>query len=275
MKSNFSNITKPPIQIPSSLYREQNGVERGLMVSTRTTCPLNVPQQSSNITLGVRMRTSCSSQDKHLTHHVPYTWLMTVPHSEGSPHTHRKLLPWPLPSLLHVWVNAAWWKQEGKKKVWEKKTNTASCSLFLHKASGSGLCLHCQRRGFSSQRWTLGPNRIKSGNSTQWFPNALCILKVPESYLGFHYFMGILALDGMQTEINSSLILQENQYRDCYCLECRDAQACSPFIRPPLLYRWMQTQHTDLSLIPNVSSFLKCLLRLGHDKVFHPKISQV
>lgn len=57
------------------------------------------------------------------------------------------------------------------------------------------------------------PNRIKSGNATQWFPNALCILKVPELYLGFHYFMGILALDGMQTEINSLLILQGNQYK--------------------------------------------------------------
>lgn len=123
------------------------------------------------------------------------------------------------------------------------------------------------------------PNRIKSGNATQWFPNALCILKVPELYLGFHYFMGILALDGMQTEINSLLILQGNQYknpsRDCYCFEATDSPACSPFIRPPLPYRLMQAQHTDPSLIPIVSSFPKCLLRLGHDEVFHPKVSQV
>lgn len=121
----------------------------------------------------------------------------------------------------------------------------------------------------------LGPNRKKSDHSTQWFPNALCIFKVPESYLVFHYFMGILALDGMQTEINSLLILQGNQYRDCYCFEARDSQACSSFIRPPLLYRWMQAQHTQPSLIPTDYSFPKCLLRSGQDEVFHPTVSQV
>lgn len=222
---------------------------------------------------GVSMRTSYSWQDKHLTHHITYTWLMTVPQSEGSPHTHRKSLPRPLPSLLHIWGNAARWKQDGRKSLRNKQILRQVPSFSTRHLGVASASISREEDFVHSGR--LGPNRIKSGNSTQWFPNALCVLKVPESYLGFHYYMGILALDGMQTEINSLLILQGNQYRDCYCFEARDSQACPSFIRSPLLYRWIQAQHTEPSLIPIVYSFPKCLLRLGHDEVFHPTVSQV
>lgn len=167
---------------------EWRGTLWSLMASTRTTCPLIVPQQGSNITLGVSMRTSYSWQDKHLTHHITYTWLMTVPQSEGSPHTHEKSLPRPLPSLLHIWGNAARWKQEGRKSLRNKQILRQVPPFSTRHLGVASASVSREEDFVHSGR--LRPNRIKSGNSTQWFPNALCVLKVPESYLGFSLLHG-------------------------------------------------------------------------------------
>lgn len=132
-RSNFSHVKR--LRVPSFLYRQAKAVERNFMGldslhldNLCSECPTTEQRYHNGDKHEDKL---LLTDNKHLTHHMPCTWLMTVSHSGGSPHANRKSL---LQLLHHCYLSEATRRDENRKaKADSLRKNLASGSLFLHK----------------------------------------------------------------------------------------------------------------------------------------------